>query len=177
MSYQNQPLGTIIASILNYDLLCALMKEQKGVNTKTSTYAPCDGRLITDSQLEISTRVSANQPDPKFHIQKTPDIRGKFVRGLNQFYSVGETPFDSTAYGDAQGTRAAGDYQQDTLTDHTHNYKIGNFQNNAEGGSPRAYVGADYNQSLQSTGVNETPKISAETRPRNIAVYYYIKIN
>lgn len=177
MSYQHQVLGTIIASVLNYDQLCAAMNEQKGVNDKTSSYAPCDGRLITDSLLEKSTRVGPNQPDPKFHIQNAPDLRGKFMRGLNQFYNVGETPFNPSASGDTQANRVAGDYQGDTLADHTHNYSIGNFQKNANSGTGCSYVGADYNQSLQSRGVNEVQKISTETRPRNIAVYYYIKIN
>jgi hypothetical protein len=76
MSYQHQILGTIISSVLNFDEFCSVMNpaENPAMNPRTSSYAPCDGRSIVGSQLEIKT---GNK------IKKAPDLRGKFIRGLN----------------------------------------------------------------------------------------------
>jgi hypothetical protein len=187
MSYQHQTLGTIIASVLNFDQLCLAMAESKGVNNATSSYAPCDGRLITGSALEKLTQVGPNQPEPRNHILNVPDLRGKFLRGLNQMYSPGEPmPFDFLLNGDPDGAaRKVGDYQRDLLL--AHNHPASGHINGSVSGSNGTHDVDSGNDKFNSdpafgdhnvivtVGNNATG--GQETRPKNIAVYYYIKIN
>lgn len=171
MSFQQQVLGTIISSVLNYDQLCQQMGESPAISTAKSTYAPCDGRSIVGSQLEIKTQHA---------IKNTPDLRGKFIRGLNVIYSVGQPlPFDSANFGDPQDNRIVMDYQPDQFKQHSHMY-IGRFQEAEGGGGFRGHGFSsnsnphdqNFDSSSASTGGGDF-----ETRPRNISVYFYIKIN
>jgi hypothetical protein len=156
MSFVNQPTGTIISSILNYDQLCKVMLENPAVNNTTSSYAPCDGRSIIGSQLA------------GFGIHIAPDLRGKFVRGINQFYSVDEPGgFEPKETGDPELNRNAMSYQADAFKSHHHQYK------HYDGTGGQDFRGTNYG--LGSSDTSDTG--GDETRPRNIAVYFYIKIN
>lgn len=173
MSHTQQPLGTIISSVLNYDQLCDSIRESSSINNSTSSYVPCDGRSIVGSSLEKLTQQGPKQPDPAAHMKKAPDVRGRFLRGLNQIYSVGEPAFN-IAEGDSQGQRTVGVYQPDELKAHTHVYSMWNFGFNSSNdgglGHNEVDVLPDQARSSQSTG-------GAETRPKNVAVYFYLKIN
>ncbi|MDI1233940.1 MAG: hypothetical protein PSX81_06650 [bacterium] len=166
MSYQNQILGTVISSVLNYDQFCHEIGENPAMNAARSSYSPCDGRLIVGSQLEIRTN---------HNITKAPDLRGKFMRGLNVIYSPGEPidPFDPNTTGDPQANRVVMDYQGDEVKKHSHSMQ-GSAINC--GAPPPSYMiinntpAPTYNQASLDYGGDET-------RPRNISVYFYIKIN
>lgn len=168
MAYQNQPLGTIISSILNYDQLCLSIGDPAAINLTKSTYVPCDGRSVVGSALSKATGGL---------LKMSPDLRGKFVRGLNVIYSAGQPlPFDPATQGDPDGpNRAAGDYQSDELLKHRHDYQryqawnIGDMSNDTD---QRQCAGQSSN-----TGDSSGFTGGSETRPRNIAVYYYLKIN
>lgn len=97
-----------------------------------------------------------------------PDLRGVFLRGLDQ-----------GAGRDEDGpSRTAGSYQVDEFKSHTHtaNMEIGAepthgaAQSHSAAGS-HGQVGVNYtsNYVLHSSG-------GSETRPENVAVYYYIKV-
>jgi hypothetical protein len=163
MSYQNQLLGTIVASILNYDQLCQSMGENPAFTPAISSYAPCDGRSIAGSKL---ARV----------IDKAmlPDLRGKFLRGVNLIYNIGQPPgFDPNIHGDTQPNRLAGTYQADSLKKHYHSVGFNEFKyTNNNGGNKSNSVAAGTSIATSPAGDNDF-----ETRPRNVAVYYYIKIN
>src|ERR1700748_738334 len=109
MSYQNQILGTIISSMLNYDQFCKVIGENPAVNDGTSSYAPCDGRGISGSTLQHD-----------YAITNTPDLRGRFLRGLNTIYSPGQPVLiPATAdEDDPSSNRKAGDYQGDIFKLH-----------------------------------------------------------
>ncbi|ANI90241.1 hypothetical protein A9P82_13640 [Arachidicoccus ginsenosidimutans] len=162
-------LGTIIASILSYDQLTQEIREAAVFSAPHSSYAPCDGRSIQNSCLNRNTgQINA------------PDLRGKFLRGLNTIYSVGQPlPFDPNTHGDPDGAnRTANDYQPDTIGQHAHNV-IGHFLE-ASGGSGFNGYGFESNSRQGNktyTTDNSGNGINSETRPRNVAVYYYIKIN
>ncbi len=160
MPYQDQILGTIIASVLNYDELCQSIGEQAALNPARSTYAPCDGRSVAGSALaKITQRTTL------------PDLRGKFLRGLNLMYSVGQPlPFDASNYGDTQNNRTVGDYQFDEFKSHNHVITVT---------YPASQPGRFTNGGGAGNGGTEVTSFSGgeESRPRNIAVYYYIKIN
>lgn len=166
MAYSHQTLGSIIASTLNYDQLCKSVDDNPALDPLRSTYAPCDGRSITGSALHKAS----NQ-------QNTPDLRGKFMRGLNTIYSAGEPlPFDPQNYGDPQPNRTVGDYQADEVKKHGHTARSSNGVAISAPG-----MGIQSNQGHQVTygapAITVDDYNGAESRPRNIALYFYIKIN
>lgn len=116
-----------------------------------------DGRNIAGSDLEQLTGMTT-----------IPDARGVFLRTMNggQNPGVGDTEGDS---------RTIGKYQGDTIIQHTHNFLvvdnwIGPNDTYAPVIDPRHNVNATYNSGPTAIG-------GAETRPRNICLYLYIKIN
>lgn len=172
MPFQNQVLGTIVSSVLNYDQLCYSMGEAAGIDNTTSTYAPCDGRSIVGSRLEKLTAVGPTQPDPDGHIINAPDLRGRFIRGLNNFYSVGAPALDlQTADTEGQNRRVI-TYQGDMVGKHSHSIIT------ADDGTPAnsSYKITAYGK-RQGTTLATEQNTGVETRPRNISVYFYIKIN
>ncbi|MFL5763612.1 MAG: hypothetical protein ACJ77K_06690 [Bacteroidia bacterium] len=187
MSYQHQTLGAIVASVLNYDQFCNAMGEKPAINNANSSYVPCDGRLITGSALEKLTQVGPSQPEPLNHIQNAPDLRGKFLRGLNQMYSPGEpTGFDHVKNGDPDETlRKVGSYQGDGLIAHDHpasghiNGSVcgSNGTHDADSGHDKWNSDPTFGDHNVQVTVGNNSTGGKETRPKNIAVYYYIKIN
>lgn len=159
---------------MSYDALCkAMNNESAAINNAKSSYIPCDGRSIVGSLLEKITNEAGHT-----HITNAPDLRGKFLRGLNVMYNVDQPlPFDPNQVGDPEGAnRVAGTYQSDAFKQHQHNYT--HFSN--------GYIhdmSNDTDQRSCSYGsmVGDVTGFSGdsvnETRPRNISIYYYIKIN
>ena len=182
MSFQYQVLGTIIPSVLNYDQFCDQMGEKPSINNAKSSYVPCDGRSIIGSKLESVTKPGPKQPDRRNHIENAPDLRGKFMRGLNHFYSPGEPEFDHEKNGDPDGmNRPVGSYQPDAMIEHQHSYdryEAWNIRDMSNDKDQRLCAGQSENKAAQtSDAVIKDQQAGKETRPRNIAVYYYIKIN
>lgn len=169
MAFQNQTLGTIISSVLNYDQLNDYIHEARGCHANSS-YAPCDGRSVAGSALAPILQQNTGAT-------KVPDLRGKFVRGLNIFHVEGQDPFDA-AKSDPDGlNRKPGDYQGDEVKKHGHTaHSSGPF---AHFGGPGMGLQSDEKQEF--TFPNPTITIDdyngPESRPRNISVFYYIKIN
>jgi len=163
MPYDLQIIGTVIASVLDYANLIKITKDPNVIDPTTSSWIPADGRSIAGSQLSKLTGQS-----------NSPDLRGRFLRGLNEIYSVDQPIFDITSADsdDPNKNRKAGSYQQDSFTHHSHS--INGSTLNC--GTPPGYQvlnntpGPTYTQSTSAVG-------GSETRPKNISVYYYIKIN
>lgn len=155
-------LGTIIASTLNYDQLCTQLKERPAFDAGKSTYAPCDGRSVVGSDYSEVTKE-----------REAIDLRGRFLRGLNVIYGIGQRlPFNPKEEGDPEVTRQMGDYQADAFKSHTHQYtdrQEGNGPNQADDGND---VGFSKIETKTTSGTG-----GEETRPRNVAVYYYMRIN
>ncbi|MCW4469603.1 hypothetical protein OGH69_11545 [Flavobacterium sp. MFBS3-15] len=171
----NVILGTVISSVLTYDQLCAQLNEDQSVNPQRSSYAPCDGRSIIGSGLNKSTKGA---------IRTSPDLRGKFLRGLNTMYSVGEPlPFFSDTDGDPEDNRVVMSPQSDSFKKHDHKGGAHSHPWNGSG----TVNDWGYNVAVGGGNIGDrTPPSSGkiieeeggdETRPRNIAVYFYIKIN
>lgn len=154
--YDPLPVGIVVASPLAWGQFAALSGDSPAFDARKSKWAPCDGRSVAGSLLSTGGEGRA------------PDLRGVFVRGLNDF-AAGSVPPVATDRADPEAGRRAGDYQADELKAHSHKLgykpwglKNGNGAVNLEVGSP--------NIQTESAG-------GAETRPKNIALYYYIKIN
>lgn len=103
-------------------------------------------------------------------VLKLPDARGVFVRGMNE----GREIVDSK--GDPDTKRTVGSYQPDLIKEHNHNYRkyIDHGWTTRYGEGQGLVIPGDF-EVKPTEGVNES-KSGEETRPRNIALYVYIKI-
>jgi len=107
--------------------------------------------------------VSTNTPFFKeTGMTKIPDLRGMFLRALNAGRNDG--------LGDPE-TRLLGSYQDDALKSHQHKISTGGIWG-------RSFKGEDAGpHTAYEKDANTGSFGGGETRPRNIAVYYYIKVN
>jgi len=170
------PVGTVIASMLEFE---------KFQNIAGNTWKPADGRKIS-AKSKYAT-LTGNTT--------LPDLRGLFLRGLNQFDPAKGPRLDK--YKDPDGTRRkTGNLQEDATSlpknkknpfqgnalsagDHSHIY----FKARREGGR----AGSDDRASSEASSTGSSGSHShtvlitaggdSETRPVNAAVVYYIKID
>ena len=157
------PVGSVRASLLDETAFASAAGDPSTFDATTSKWALADGRNVSGSGY---ASVSGNV--------NIPDLRGLFLRGLN----VGR----SIATGDSDGAaRNAGDYQGDQFASHNHN--TGNFRylvqrNPGSGttGAPTDSFGPN-EPDILNTGALVAAGSGTETRPRNAAVYYYVRIN
>jgi hypothetical protein len=154
----NLPVGTVIISLLHFSAFARQVHDINAANwTVHSKWAPADGRNVVGSLYESLTGQVL-----------LPDLRGMFLRGLNQFDGVNKR---SDGREDKDGdNRRAGDFQ-------INNTKLDNiYRTNVQ-----AFYGTNSSPyGLQSGGGGPVPGPmlgAEETRPNNVAVYYYIKIN
>jgi hypothetical protein len=173
------PIGTIIASYLTFEQFNAVTSNNTNCPNnvwlaRCSKWSPADGRSVVGSKL-------ADFPLPLQGI--VPDLRGVFLRGLNQFDPNSPVAQDSSRNDPDKNRNLAGSYQRDEFQGHRHNYEIGsNTPDTVSDGAFKAGTGIDrYNggriQGPVELKGNDTPRFGVETRPKNVAVYYYIRIN
>lgn len=170
------PTGTIIASMLELETF------QKIAG---NAWKPADGRKVS-AKSKYATLTGKTT---------LPDLRGMFLRGLNQFDPVKGPRLDK--YKDPDGSRRkAGKPQEDATSlpknkknpfkgnaesagDHSHIY----FKARREGGRSGSDARASSEAGNTSSSGNHTHTVlitaggDSETRPVNIAVFYYIKID
>ncbi|MEE6128382.1 hypothetical protein V2E39_13390 [Chryseobacterium arthrosphaerae] len=175
-SNKELPLGTIISSFLNFEQFNTVTKNNEkspgGIWTSNkSKWAPADGRPVPNSKFQTLTSQT-----------QVPDLRGMFLRGLNIFDPFQPVPNITVDKGDPDN-RIVGSFQPDTFQGHRH-INSDNLAENIGKESPNTPK-----QRMNVTGASPqnsagkfdagfgTPRISSETRPKNISVFYYIKIN
>lgn len=126
------------------------------------TWVLMDGRSVAGSFYEQLTGLST-----------LPDARGQFLRGKNNGRNDGDQ--------DPAGERVLGNYQADAMQGHHHAVEVSNVINAGSGGGAggSSAYGTDVQEVLNPTsdGVNGTPRTDNETRPKNIAINYFIKVN
>jgi hypothetical protein len=150
------PVGMVVASPLPWGQYSQLAGDSTSFDPKKNKWAPCDGRSVAGSALATGG------------IGEVPDLRGVFVRGLNDF-AAGSVPAVGPERADPDGGRRAGDFQRDALASHTHRlgYKRWGLKNG----------GGKLNLELGGPSVETEATGGPETRPKNVALYYYVKIN
>lgn len=145
------PIGTIITYVNS--------------STLPDLYMECDGSeierdLYADLFTLIGTTFGVGDGSTTFNL---PDLRGEFIRG----FSHGRSGVDVS--------RTFGSFQNHAFTDHTHTYAI---YSASQAGANVVPYGAGYYYNVQ-TGLETSGALSGsstETRPRNIALIYLIKV-
>jgi hypothetical protein len=170
------PIGTIVASVLNFEQFGFTSKNNEkspgGIWTSNkSKWSPCDGRSLPESKYsKISSQTNA------------PDLRGIFIRGLNSFDPSYTTPPTNSSQLNPENT-SLNVYQPDAFQGHKH-INSDNLAVNQDTQSPnnpkqrRTVTGeVPENSAGKFDAGFGTPRLSSETRPKNISIFYYIKIN
>ena len=166
------PLGTIIASMLDPEAYAREVGDPFPFEPARSRWAPADSRSIEGSDLarkaeQRNWRLPHNGRDEPTAV----DLRGVFLRGLNRFDdAMGQRHEDA---GDPNGAgRIAGSWQPDGVKAHGH--PVPAARGRGSGGISSRKSGPAGTAGIE---VASATYGAAETRPRNVAVYYYVRIN
>lgn len=158
-------IGDVKYSVLPINLF---METQKG------TWVLLDGKPLSEETELYQLLESKMQLDilpKKGNIYTVPDARGRFVRGLN-----------INGQGDDPDNRTPGAYQVDAFQGHKHinSNNIAQLRGKQTNNTPHQRYTVTETAATNSAGsINGgygTPRIAKETRPKNIALYTYIKI-
>ncbi len=154
-------IGHVISSFLDCDHLITATGDPIVINPAVTKWIPCDGRSIVGSQLALQSGMT-----------HAPDLRGKFIRGLNQIYGIGE-PILNQSQANPQNMQI-GAYQEDRVGSHSHPFPT-NDDGTPVGGAHRALGYPKKPGPSVATAENDNDQ--RETRPKNISVYFYLRIN
>jgi hypothetical protein len=158
------PIGTVISSLLPYKAFMEVNGFKETTNLSLLTWVPCDGRTVSSS-LYAKNGGGEN----------APDLRGVFLRGINDYMVPGAGP--SMAERLNSEKKVAGEFQADGVKKHTHNQIWGQKNSGIAGTVAQGNNLADFKSYTMKQTTSENEGAAAETRPKNITVYYYIKIN
>lgn len=137
------------------DVKNSILDPQKFVRLNGAGWVLMDGRNINNSDLFHLTGMTM-----------IPDARGVFIRSMNENRD--------TNLGDTEGNRSVGVYQTDEVKQHNHQYTdIFNPDDVESDNSSERAAGVRENAVVKTT----SDYGGKETRPRNIALYTYIKVN
>jgi hypothetical protein len=171
----SHPVGSVVATLMPLAAFAQI--------ADTTAWKPADGR---DAPAGSRYRQLIGQ--------RLPDLRGMFLRGTNTF-RPGEPRDDGQQ--DPDTDRAAGSYQPDALQSHKHADRGHGHGTDAaqQTGStsadnsreraappdpPRATIHAghaDLGDPVDSGTGAGAVRHGPETRPKNVAVYYYVRVN
>lgn len=155
LSTLSLPVGTIVSSGFSPTDFFKLY----GGNIQKE-WVPADGREIPKTSKYAKIKNEYN----------IPDLRGLFIRGLNEF-EQGKVRNDGKEDPAGKG-RVYGEYQVDSFKKHSHSFVLPQHKWGKVSGTTLT-IGNGGNASHETSHSSD----AKETRPRNIAVYYYIKIN
>lgn len=185
------PVGTIIASYLNWTEFQIITQNNANNpagpfwTSRYSKWAPADGRPVPNSKFQTASSSAS-----------LPDLRGIFLRGLNTFDPSDEPSAVDPLRRDPD-SRTRGSFQGEAFKEHNHHGRTGDdapdHHHNMVGYVFNVDYGDDntaenlavpqnnFNQPTTGANTRHRHPISAEggneTRPKNTAIYYYIRIN
>lgn len=167
----------IISAILVFMSFSNFQKKSEGSigDVKYSVLDPVkfieengDGWVLMDDRIPLQGSVLYN----KHGITSIPDARGLFIRSLNLNRNDDKAdPF--TKENNIQ--RKMGDFQNDQIKSHNHDIS-GRYLEGQSGSGFNGY-GFESNSRPGQKNFSTSSPGGEETRPRNIALYTYIKIN
>jgi hypothetical protein len=159
------PVGTIVPSMLDWEeFKNVLGKEQ-------DEWLPADGRDAPAKSEYYRIKNSGAA------VPKLPDLRGRFIRGLNLFAedygAISGEQLGNPDQEDSDGNSfISGSYQADAVGPHQHSIptRSGDIT-----GQPYVSEGIDHEQ--EDVWTDKTTPVALETRPRNVSLYFYIKVD
>ena len=162
----NQPIGTIISSVLHYDEFLEINGYQRTIDTSKVIWVPCDGRAVSGSKY-------ATSQNGKY----APDLRGVFLRGINDYDVPGYNPNSNPKQLNPEDKKA-NEFQNDSIKRHSHTLNLFKFPY-AWGKATDGVCSNEYKPTngLKQVETDENIDGKNETRQKNITVYYYLKIN
>ena len=145
------------------DVVQSLLTETQFQSERGLTWVLMDGRSVTGSDYATLTGSSS-----------IPDARGVFLRGKNNGRSDGKQNPD--------GDSSLGVYQEDAFQGHGHLYRSKNQGANAynNAGANAGIHNLDNSFPVErpiNLSGSGTVRYGTETRPKNITINYFIKIN
>lgn len=169
------PVGTVIASVLEPNVFLSSGRNKKW-HLADGSAVPLD----SDYKATIANTSVVDQ-------DRLPDLRGVFLRGMNAGRADGKQDPEGT-------TRKPGDFQNfataaprvpfsgvtDTSGEHNHTHQAPRDYGSGAGDHARAKP--DGSNTTSSSGehthaVTVSNGGDAETRPANVALYFYIKVD
>lgn len=158
------PVGMVISSVLEP----SMFRESVSDIGPDYKWVLADGRQIKESTKYFE--LTRNN--------KIPDLRGVFLRGIN---SGRDDKFQ-----DPDGERSPGHIQPDAIVDHHHTVNIPNAHEDKGDGRGYARINVNsyadephYKPTIMTSNIASIDKenLSKENRPKNAAVFFYIKID
>ena len=158
---ETKQLGNVVYSVLSPDLF----REQNG-----------NGWFLLDGGIDLKANgFTFNQTDlclsTGAFCNELPDARGVFIRGMNMNRS--------TKSGDVDNARKVGSLQLDSVGHHSHKFEAGIAiaKDKDNPGDPGGHIQGPENNKWSFETTNIGNGIINETRPKNINLYIYIKLN
>lgn len=150
------PVGSIIPSMLNVSEFAKEAGDPPTFDLGTSKWTLADGKSVSGTHY---AELTGNAP--------LPDLRGVFLRGKNNGRQDNRGNPDELSLGD---------FQDDQFQDHVHEYNRGG---NTRDGTELYAFPANTNGGIARAPTNYITqgKHGSETRPRNVTVNYYIRVN
>ena len=158
--FENKSVGAV------GDIKYSILEPEKFIKENGS------GWVLMDDKIPLQNSDLKN----RYGITELPDARGMFIRGLNLKRS--DSKMDPFVKENNNRERLPGDYQPDDLIRHKHdmNYPLGRIDD----WKSQSWGGVDNQLLVASPGGthHETIEFGGnETRPKNISLYIYIKLN
>lgn len=158
------PIGTIITTTLTYAQFLKI-NQIENLSASEQIWLPCDGRVVSNGN----------------YITKTPDLRGLFIRGVNRM-DPNELLHTSTVVKNQSNpdNSDVGKVQMDAFQGHKH-FSQSTLVRRGSDDLPN-YPDQRPNQrnANNSAGVHDAgygkPRLSTETRPKNMSVIYLIRV-
>jgi hypothetical protein len=162
VSYSQYTIGDVKYSVLEPDVFIPLntgfILMDGGASIRSDT-------TFRNSQLHLNS---------KYKFATLPDARGVFIRGYIKENNAVDPFFNETGR-----ERKVGELQSDAIQQHSHAPIGENFITNKNNVPGNTVVQGNYEsvQNTQKTGGVMDARSANETRPKNIALYIYIKVN
>ena len=179
-SYIGSNVGTIRYSMLN---------EETFQKVNGPGWIIADGRCVslncckgaTSEEWRKRKKCDLLKKDSDYHFlmggqDQAPDFRGKFLRAKNNGITSKDCPTRSPDCFDSDGERGVGSFQGDTYKKHRHS-TYNNYTGPEATNHPNIYSFTIHRDNKMGTYTPTTEVGSKETRPKNIAVNVFIKIN
>lgn len=148
------------------DVKYSILSPDKFYLVNDSSWVLLDGRTFTE------TKLSSSDLNP-LTSDTLPDARGLFLRGVNKGRKDNK--------GEVGKERVVGSYQSDRIQDHYHGIRTTNIEVPVvPKGNGKSFLNdgedGEYNNG-KIIHTNYREITGEDTRPRNIALYIYIKVN